>query len=148
MEILRVEGAEPDPEVLERSAAVLAAGRLLIYPTDTLYALGGRALDPVAAARVRAVKGREAGKPLPVVVADLNQARSLCRDWSEAGARLASRYWPGPLTLVFTAAESLPPEVTAGSGTVALRVPAQGVARTLCARSGPLISTSANRAGE
>src|SRR5262245_20922270 len=98
MEILRVRGGEPDPEILERAATLLAAGRLLIYPTDTLYALGGRAVDRAAVARVRAVKEREADKPLPLVAADLDQARSLCGDWTETAARLAGRYWPGPLT--------------------------------------------------
>jgi L-threonylcarbamoyladenylate synthase len=147
MEILRARGPQPDPEIVARAESVLARGGLLIYPTDTLYALGGRALDPAAARRVCEVKQREPGKPLPVVAADLDQARSLCRGWPEAAARLAGRYWPGPLTLVLPAAAGLPADVSAGSGTVALRVPALRLTRALCARSGPLIATSANRAG-
>jgi L-threonylcarbamoyladenylate synthase len=127
---------------------VLRAGQLLIYPTDTLYALGGRALDGEVGARVRGAKGRDEGKPLPLVAADVEQVLGLCAGWPEAAAQLAGRFWPGPLTLVVRAAPGVPDEVTAGAGTVAVRVPALVLARQLCQAAGPLISTSANRAGE
>jgi L-threonylcarbamoyladenylate synthase len=126
---------------------VLLDGDLLIYPTDTLYALGGRALDAGVAARVRAAKGRAEGQPLPLVAADLAQARALVADFPDEALALAERFWPGPLTLVLTRAASVPEAVAAGSGSVALRVPALRLARELCARAGPLISTSANRSG-
>jgi L-threonylcarbamoyladenylate synthase len=147
MEILRIRGRRAGPEVLDRAAAVAAAGGLLIYPTDTLYALGGRALEPSVAERVRVVKGREPDKPLPLVAGDPAEARSLCLDWPESAARLAASFWPGPLALVLSAAPVVPEAVTAGSGTIAVRVPAADITRSLCARCGPLISTSANRAG-
>jgi L-threonylcarbamoyladenylate synthase len=147
-EVLRVDGEVPAEACLARAAEVLAGGGLLIFPTDTLYALGGRALDPRAGARVRAGKQREAGKPLPLVAADTGQAAALASEWSPLARRLAARLWPGPLTLVLPARPGLPAEVRGDGQTVAVRVPALRLSRDLCARSGPLISTSANRSGE
>lgn len=148
MDLIHVGGGTASPETLEEGARALAAGGLLIYPTDTLYALGGPALDPEVSPRVRAAKGREEDKPLPLVAADVVQARTLVRDWPELVDRLAARFWPGPLSLVLWAAAGVPEDVTAGTGTVAVRVPGLELTRQLCRRLGPLISTSANRSGE
>ena len=142
-----MDGARPDPAVVARAASALLGGALVIFPTDTLYALGGRALDPAAARRVREVKGRPGGQPLPLVASDLAQARALCASWPGDADRLAAAFWPGPLTLVLPAAAGVPVEVTSGTGTVAVRVPALALAAALCAAAGPLISTSANRTG-
>jgi L-threonylcarbamoyladenylate synthase len=143
-----VDPRDPDPSVVEAAAAHLRAGELVIYPTDTLYALGAVATDGRAAARVRAAKGRDDRKPLPLIAADPAQARGLCQAWPEAARRLADRFWPGPLTLVLAAGPHLPAQVTAGANTVAVRVPALAVARRLCAAAGaPLVSTSANLSG-
>ena len=92
-------------------------------------------------------KGRLAGKPLPLIAADVLQAARLAATWSDVARRLAERFWPGPLSLVLPAAEGLPEELTQGGSTVAVRVPGLRLARELCSRAGPLISTSANRAG-
>jgi L-threonylcarbamoyladenylate synthase len=147
LRVLAVSGAQPEPEAVSRAADLLAARRLIIYPTDTLYALGGRALDPVAARAVREAKGREDGKPLPLIAASLEQVKTLCSAWTPAAQALAERFWPGPLTLVLAAQPAVPEEVTAGKGTIAVRVPALELARALCRAAGPLVSTSANRAG-
>lgn len=134
---------------LERDvAALLLDGALVIYPTDTLYAIGCRALDGEAVRRLRQAKGREGGKALPVIVADIDQARSIAASWPEAAGSLAAAFWPGPLTLVVPAGSSLPPELLAGASTVAVRVPDSKVARALARIAGPLVSTSANLAGE
>jgi len=146
-DVVRVSGTEPDPAVVTLAASLLTAGSLLIYPTDTLYALGGRVLDAAAGAAVRRAKGREEGKPLPLVAADLDQARSLCAAWPETADRLAAQFWPGPLSLVVPATAAVPGDVTAGSGNIAVRVPDLELTRALCRRAGPLVSTSANRAG-
>jgi L-threonylcarbamoyladenylate synthase len=143
-----VDGAHPDASVVARCAKELAGGALVIFPTDTLYALGGRALDPSVARRVREVKGRPGGQPLPLVAADRDQARALCAAWPGDADRLAAAFWPGPLTIVLTAAPGVPPEVTSGTATVAVRVPGLAVTAALCAAAGALISTSANRTGE
>jgi L-threonylcarbamoyladenylate synthase len=147
-EVLQVDAARPDREVLVRAVALLRAGRLLVYPTDTLYALGGCALDGAVAAAVRAAKGRGDDKPLPLIAADIEQALRLAAAWPPPAGRLAQRFWPGPLTLVLPAADVVPGAVTSGGGTVAVRVPALELARRLAEGAGPLIATSANRAGE
>jgi L-threonylcarbamoyladenylate synthase len=147
MDVIAVDGWRPEASVVERCAAALARGELLIYPTDTLYALGGRALDPAAARLVRAAKGRPGAQPLPLVAADLDQARALCARWPAEADRLAAAFWPGPLTVLLPAAETVPVEVTSGTATVAVRVPRLPLATALCAAAGPLISTSANRTG-
>ena len=146
--VLVVERDRPQPEVLGRARAVLEAGDLLIYPTETFYALGARALDPLAGRAVRAAKGRDDRKPLPLVVADVAQAMPVCAGWPELASRLAEAFWPGPLTLVLPAQAHVPEEITAGTESVALRVPGAELARRLCALAGPLVSTSANRSGE
>jgi L-threonylcarbamoyladenylate synthase len=136
-----------EPAAVGLAAAVLARGGLVIFPTDTLYALGCRARDASAVARVRAAKGRDDGKALPLVVADLEQLEEVCARRPPLLAALASRFWPGPLSLVVPAAHGLPDSVTSGSGTVAVRVPDRTLARSLCRLGGPVVSTSANRSG-
>jgi L-threonylcarbamoyladenylate synthase len=126
---------------------VLESGDLIVYPTDTLYALGAAALSPPAVARLRSVKRREAGKPLPLVAADQRQVEALCAAWPKAARRLAEQFWPGPLSLVLASASVVPTEVTAGLGKVAIRVPALQLTRRLCDAAGPLVSTSANVSG-
>lgn len=97
---------------------------------------------------MRLAKGRPDGKPLPLIVADAGAARRLCRVWPAGAAAVAGRFWPGPVTLVLPASPLVPVEVTAGTGTVALRVSGLPLARALSRAAGPLVSTSANRAGE
>jgi len=143
-----VDGSTPDEAVVARAAGVLRAGELIVYPTETLYALGGLGLLAAAAQSVRLAKGRADDKPLPLIVADTEAARALCRSWPPAAETLAARFWPGPLTLVLPASARVPLEVTAGTGTVAVRVSGLSLARALSRAAGPLVSTSANRAGE
>lgn len=143
---LGVDGGAPDPAVVAEAVEALIGHALLVYPTETLYALGGVPTRDVAA-RVREAKGREGSKPLPLVAADRAQARALCRDWPEVAELLAARFWPGPLTLVLPAHWGLAKEITAGAGSVAVRVPGLALPRALCQQAGPLISTSANLSG-
>lgn len=145
--IRQADGAAPEPGLVAEALRALEAGLLVIYPTETLYALGGVATAAVAV-RVRAAKGREEGKPLPLVAADAGQASRLCAVWGEQAERLAAAFWPGPLTLVLRAGAEVPAEITAGTGSVAVRVPGLALPRELCRRAGPLVSTSANRSGE
>jgi L-threonylcarbamoyladenylate synthase len=146
--IVQVAGDDPDPAVVERALRLLRAGEIVIYPTDTLYALGGAALDADVARRVAAAKGRPRDKPLPLIAADEEQARSLCRAWSRQADALARRFWPGALTLVLPARDGLPSGIVSRDGALAVRVPDLDLARRLSRGAGPLVSTSANRAGE
>ena len=138
----------PDPAAIREAAAVLAADGLVAFPTETVYGLGALALSEAAVGRVFAAKGRPGTNPLIVHVADVSQARTLAGDWPEAADGLAAAFWPGPLTLVVTKTASIPPVVTGGGPTVALRCPAHPVAAALIAAAGPLAAPSANRSGE
>jgi L-threonylcarbamoyladenylate synthase len=132
---------------IEAAAAVLRRGGIVVYPTETLYALGARADDAAALLRLARAKLRPQGKPLPLLAGDREQVRRVAL--LEGGAeRAADRFWPGPLTLVLPASAELDAAVTAGSGTVAIRIPGSAVARALALRAGfALVSTSANPAG-
>jgi L-threonylcarbamoyladenylate synthase len=144
--ILRVSPTAPEPAPIARAAAVLRAGGLVALPTETVYGLGAHALDEAAVRRIFEAKGRPAYNPLIVHVADAGEARRLTRQWSESAARLADRFWPGPLTLVLRKAEVVPDLVTAGLDSVALRVPAHPVAQAVLREAGlPVAAPSANR---
>jgi L-threonylcarbamoyladenylate synthase len=130
-----------------RVVDLLMKGALMVYPTDTLHAVGCRALDGEAVQRLRAAKGRHASKAFPVIAANAEQALSLARDWSEPTRLLAATFWPGPLTLIVDAAPGIPRALLAGEDTIAVRVPDAVLARQLAERVGPLVSTSANPAG-
>jgi len=92
------------PDDIARAAALLRAGRLVAFPTETVYGLGANALDPEAVARIYAAKRRPATSPLIVHVASIDMAKSLVADWPEAAALLTKNFWPGPLTLVLPVA--------------------------------------------
>ncbi len=137
-----------DPEALARAAAVLRAGGLCAFPTETVYGLGADALNPAAVARIFAAKQRPADNPLIVHVADVAAARALARDFPPLAERAAEALWPGPLTIVLPRGDRVPDVTTAGQPTVALRVPAHPVALALLRACGrPLAAPSANRSG-
>lgn len=133
-------------EELRRAITLLRAGRLVAFPTETVYGLGANALDPDAVARVYAAKGRPASSPLIVHVGSIAMAKRVVSSWPEAADKLAAKFWPGPLTLVLPKASRVPDSVTAGLGTVGVRIPAHTLALTLIRRAGiPLAAPSANR---
>jgi L-threonylcarbamoyladenylate synthase len=146
--VVRVASERPDAAVIAYGAALLRAGGLVAFPTETVYGLGANALDPVAVERIYLAKGRPAYNPLIVHVADEQAARSLTSVWPDSATILARRYWPGPLTLVLPRAPSIADGVTAGLATVAVRVPAHPVALALIrAADLPVAAPSANRSG-
>ena len=128
----------------------LMAGRLVVHPTDTLYALAARAADRTAVARVVAAKGRPTGQPLSVSVSSVEELDRWAR-LSVSGRSFARRRLPGPFTVLARPTEEarrrLAPEV-ARAPRIGLRVPAHPLARELARRAGPLVATSANRSGE
>jgi L-threonylcarbamoyladenylate synthase len=145
-EVLIVDPQASDVSSIARAAAVLRAGRLVAFPTETVYGLGANALDPAAVARIFAAKGRPPGNPLIVHAPDVAAARLLVAAWPSAAQQLAERFWPGPLTLVLPRQPIVPDVVTAGGSTVAVRVPAHPVALALLRACGlPLAAPSANR---
>ena len=149
MAIIPVNPHAPEPATIARAAALLGQGRLVAFPTETVYGLGANAMDPAAVNRIYEVKGRPGYNQLIVHVADAAGARRLVTAWPDAAERLAVHWWPGPLTLVLPKSRDVPPEVTAGLSTVALRVPAHPVALALLKAAGvPVAAPSANRSGE
>ena len=145
---VRAEDAiEAHPAIAE-AASILRRGGLVAIPTETVYGLAANALDPAAIARVFAAKERPSWDPLIVHVANSEMIFQAAADFPEQARRLANRFWPGPLTLLLKRHAQLPFAVTAGRDTVAVRMPAHPVARTVIASSGlPLAAPSANRFG-
>lgn len=134
-------------EVAEMAAALLADG-VMAYPTETFYGLGAAALSASAVARVYRLKKRDAGKPLSLIVSDIEMVRELAGDLPAAFQTLAQELWPGPLTLVLRAAPTLPGFLTGPGGTVAVRIPPVPWIRSLVEEiSQPLTATSANLSG-
>ena len=145
MPIVVVDPMAPDPNVLARAAELLRNGRLVAFPTETVYGLGAHALDPTAVRRIYEAKGRPAYNPLIIHVADTAGARTVTREWPERADRLARLFWPGPLTIVLPKQRSVPAEVSAGLDTVAVRVPAHPVALALLRQVRlPIAAPSAN----
>ncbi|MBV9405608.1 MAG: threonylcarbamoyl-AMP synthase, partial [Acidobacteriaceae bacterium] len=139
----------PSEEELSRAAELLRAGKLVAFPTETVYGLGANALDAAAVGRIYEVKQRPWASPLIVHVADENMARALTAEWPPLAEILARRFWPGPLTLVVKKAEAVPDLVTAGLDSVGVRMPAHPVALDLIRRAGvPVAAPSANRFSE
>ena len=146
MRILKVRPSNPEGPALEEAAAILRGGGLVAFPTETVYGLGANALDANAVARIFAAKGRPSFNPLIVHVPDEAGARELVREWPENASVLASQFWPGPVTLVLHKRAIVPDIVTAGTDSVALRVPSHPIALALLrAVALPLAAPSANR---
>src|SRR5437588_332298 len=121
-QVLVVDLNAPERAAVERAAAVLRGGGLVAFPTETVYGLGANALDAAAVGRIFAAKGRPATNPLIVHVADAAAVGTVAAEWPEVAARLAARFWPGPLTLVLPKRPEVPAAVTGGGPAVAGRV--------------------------
>lgn len=133
---------------LDRAAALLRAGELVAFPTDTVYGVGAVAWDRQAVAKLYAAKLRALDKAIPLLLAAADDLDFVAVNVSPAARRLAQRFWPGPLTLVLSKAHGVSDEVTAGGATVAVRVPDHSLALALIRLAGaPLATTSANLSG-
>lgn len=121
---------------------------MIAFRTDTFYGLGADPFNATAVAKIRELKGREDDKPILLLLSDPSVADRFIADRSEAFEEVARRFWPGPLTIVGVAMANLPPEITAGTGTVGVRVPADSEVRELIrVCGGALTATSANPSG-
>jgi L-threonylcarbamoyladenylate synthase len=138
----------PKPLFPAEMIASLRAGGVVIFPTDTLYGLGVDPCSETGLNRLFAAKGRDRGKPIPLLLSEGDQVERWARHVPPAAARLMARFWPGALTLVLAADPGVHPAVTGGGDTVGLRVPDHPVPRALAAAlSGAVTGTSANRSG-
>lgn len=131
-----------------RAAAALGAGRLAVLPTDTVYGVAADAFNAAATTRIFLAKARSRRFPLPVLVHSPTQLAGIVTEVPPPGDRLMARYWPGPLTIVLAAQDSLAWDLGDSAGTVAVRMPLDEVALDILRAVGPLAVTSANRSGE
>jgi len=137
-----------DPAGIAEAADVLTQGGIVAFPTDTVYGVGADVRQPEAIAALYEIKGRPLNKAIPVLLARAQDLCGVAQEVPESAWRLAERFWPGALTLVVRCAFSLPPILTAGGSTVAVRVPDHPVVRALIEGLGaPLAATSANISG-
>jgi L-threonylcarbamoyladenylate synthase len=136
-------------ETRAQAASYVATGGIVAFRTDTFYGLGVDPFNRTALSALLALKGREEGKPILIVISDKKIAARFIRQNSPLFDALSARFWPGALTLVVAARAEVPTELTAGTGTIGIRLPADEDVRALVrAAGGALTATSANRAGE
>lgn len=142
-----IQGASGTQEIAA-AAERLKHGRLVAFPTETVYGLGADALSEAAVARVFAAKGRPSNNPLIVHVDSIAMAKRVVKEWPEGAEALAKAFWPGPLTIVLPKAECVPGLVTGDGPNVAVRAPKHPVALALIgAFGGPIVGPSANKSG-
>jgi L-threonylcarbamoyladenylate synthase len=134
-------------ESLSRISETITRGGVIAFRTDTFYGLGADAFNPDAVRKIKQLKDRDEQKPILIVISDRDQLDRLMSDRARAFDLLASRFWPGPLTLIGRAAPEVPEEITAGTGTVGVRLPGDDKVRALIRGcGGALTATSANPA--
>ncbi len=137
-----------DADAIQRGGQILAEGGLVAFPTETVYGLGGDALNPDASRKIYEAKGRPSDNPLIVHIADMDSLYKIAACVPDSAIRLANRYWPGPLTMIFPKKDIVPLETTGGLNTVAVRFPNHPVALALIKASGGFIAApSANTSG-
>jgi len=146
--VWRVDPKSPDPEAINEAAEIIRKGGLIAFPTETVYGLGANALDETAVRKIFAAKERPAWDPLIVHICNLAMLEQLVEDAPEKFTELASRFMPGPLTVVMRKKAIVPDAVTAGLPTVAVRMPNHPVALALIEAAGvPIAAPSANKFG-
>jgi len=144
-ELIAINPANPDPDILAHAAAVLRAGGLVVYPTETVYGLAADALSAEAVRRVFDAKGRPAAQPLPVQIGQPAEIDSLAQDIPAEARALIAAFFPGPLTLVLPRRPAVSDLVTGGGETVGVRMPDHPIPLgVLRAFGGPLVCPSAN----
>lgn len=132
----------------EQALCYLEEEKIIAYPTETFYALGGLALSEKACTAVFSAKGRGADSPLPVIISNLNQLPLLAQNISDAQLGLAKKFWPGPLSIIFQAGTLVPKALHCNTGQIAIRQTPHPGAIKLCEACGPLSASSANLSGE
>ena len=147
-EVIKIDPEHMDLEEMKRAGKFLAKGELVAFPTETVYGLGGDALNPEAAGKIYAAKGRPSDNPLIVHIADVSDLERIVTEVPEQAKKLAEAFWPGPLTMIFWKKDQVPDATTGGMDTVAVRMPNHPVALELIRQSGCLIAApSANTSG-
>lgn len=146
--IIKMPWNHPQMEAITEAGRIIKEGGLVAFPTETVYGLGGNALDAAAAHKIYAAKGRPADNPLIIHIADMASLKLITREIPPAAVKLAKAYWPGPLTMIFRKSKAVPDEITGGLESVAVRMPSHPIARALIRAGGGYVAApSANRSG-
>ncbi len=137
-----------DMSVIEEAGHIIKAGGIVAFPTETVYGLGGDALNPGSSRKIYEAKGRPSDNPLIVHIADLSDIKKLVKHLPDRAEDLANRFWPGPLTMIFEKSDIVPKETTGGLDTVAIRFPSHPVAKAFIKAAGGFVAApSANISG-
>ncbi|HDP70510.1 MAG TPA: threonylcarbamoyl-AMP synthase [Actinobacteria bacterium] len=146
--IVKVDKENPEPHVIERAAAILKAGGLVVFPTETVYGLGADAFNSKAVEKIFKVKGRAFNKPLSICISDVGSLNCLVKDPPNFTKEIIGEFWPGPLTLIFKKSDVVPMEVTCGKDTVGIRFPKNKIALSIISFcKNPVALTSTNISG-
>ncbi|MGI6069146.1 MAG: L-threonylcarbamoyladenylate synthase [Blautia sp.] len=147
-EIVKIQRDCLDAKEIARAGEILKAGGLVAFPTETVYGLGGNAMDPSASKKIYAAKGRPSDNPLIVHIAELEDLEKVAAEVSREARLLAETFWPGPLTMILPKAEAVPVETTGGLDSVAVRMPDHPTALALIRAGGGFVAApSANTSG-
>ncbi len=147
--IIKLNTVDSQEVCLKEAEKILRAGGLVAFPTETVYGLGGNALDENASRKIYEAKGRPSDNPLIVHISKIEDMEVLAKEIPEKAYQLAETFWPGPLTIILKKRDLVPNQTTGGLDTVAIRLPANRVARNLIAQSGVFIAApSANLSGK
>lgn len=146
--IKKIESSCIDQKIMQEAGELLKSGALVAFPTETVYGLGANALDEKAAAKIYAAKGRPSDNPLIVHIADMESLDLITKEIPKAAVKLAEKFWPGPLTMVFQKSAAVPYGTTGGLNTVAVRMPSHPIALEMIRCGGGYIAApSANTSG-
>jgi L-threonylcarbamoyladenylate synthase len=147
-EILKVSDKESEEKVIARAAEILASGGIIAYPTETFYGLGADATNPKAIEKIFDIKGRDFKNPISLIIGESNDIYPLVKDVPDSAKKLMAAFWPGALTIVFSASDKVSPMLTAGSGKIGLRISSHPLALKIVQKlKKPLTATSANLSG-
>jgi len=148
LKIYKINHEHPEPEIIQLAGSAIKQGGVIAFPTRCLYGLGADAFNAEAVDRVFKIKKRPSQKPILILVDRRMQLERLVSHVSKAAARIMDQFWPGRVTLVFEAADSVLPHLTAGTAKIGIRLPGHAVAAGLVNSLGrPLTGTSANLSG-
>ncbi len=146
--LVRTDAERPDERVIEEAGAIIRRGGLVAFPTETVYGLGGNALDPEASEKIYAAKGRPSDNPLIVHIADMEDLYRIAKDVPPQAEILLNECWPGPLTVILNKKDIVPDETTGGLKTVAVRMPSNVTAALFIRAAGGFVAApSANVSG-
>ena len=144
-DIIRIDPRAPEAELIERVSHYLAEGEVIAYPTETIYGLGADVMSRKAVKRIYDLKARDYGLPISILVADIKMLREVAAEIPEGALHLMKKFWPGALTILLKAADSIPKGLVTNTGKVGVRISSHPVAAAIVEKFGrPITTTSAN----